>query len=82
MLKTEKPDVIPQDPDEISWTYGMEPKFTDFDTTVKLFAQYKARIAQWYIKGGFKDESGKWHGSPHHYSNIAYCGDVLLGYKS
>jgi hypothetical protein len=74
MLKTEKPDGIPQDPDEITWTYGMEPHFTDFDSTVELFAQYEARLAQWYLKGGFKDEYGKWHGSEHHYNNVAYWG--------
>lgn len=74
MLKTQQPDVIPQDPDEITWAYGMEPKFTDFDSTVKLFADYQARLAQWYVKGGFHDEYGKWHGSSHRYNNISYWG--------
>ena len=74
MVKTKTADVIPQDPDEITWEYGTEPKFTDFDSTVKLFAEYQARLAAWYIQGGFQDEYGKRHVSGHHYNNIVYWG--------
>ena len=74
MVRTKKSDVIPQDPDEITWVYGTEPEFTDFDSTVKLFAEYQARLAAWYIQGGFQDEYGKRHVSGHHYNNIVYWG--------
>lgn len=74
MLKTPKPDEIPRDPNEISWSYGMARDFTDFHLTVKLFAAYQARLAQWYLVGGFKDEYGHWHESGHHYRNVAYWG--------
>src|SRR5262249_16552389 len=74
MLNTDKPDSIPSDPDEISWAYGVNPQFTDFDSTVKLFAAYQARLAQWYVNGGFTDEYGHRHSSSHHYRNIAYWG--------
>lgn len=37
------------------------------DPTGKQFADYQARIYQWYTKGGFTDEVGKYHKSGHHY---------------
>jgi hypothetical protein len=74
MLKTERSDPFPRDANEVSLTYGLDPNFTDFDSTIKLFAEYQARLVQWYLKGGFKDEYGKWHASLHHYSNIKYWG--------
>lgn len=37
------------------------------DPTGKQFAEYQARIYQWYTQGGFTDELGKYHKSGHHY---------------
>jgi hypothetical protein len=37
------------------------------DPTGKQFANYQARIYQWYTRGGFTDELGKFHKSGHHY---------------
>jgi hypothetical protein len=34
---------------------------------VNLIAEYQARLAGWYTKGGFQDESGVWHNSGHTY---------------
>jgi hypothetical protein len=34
---------------------------------VKLIADYQARVASWYIRGGFEDEYGKWHSSGYKY---------------
>ena len=74
MLKTKKPDEIPSDPDQISWAYGTNTAFEGLDSTVKLFAQYQARLAAWYMRGGFRDELGRQHLSEHRYENIAYWG--------
>ena len=37
------------------------------DPTGRQFAEYQARIYQWYTKGGFTDELGKYHRSGHYY---------------
>ena len=37
------------------------------DPSGKQFAEYQARIYEWYTKGGFTDELGKYHRSGHHY---------------
>ena len=37
------------------------------DPSGKQIADYQARIYQWYTKGGFPDEAGKFHKSGHHY---------------
>jgi hypothetical protein len=53
------------DADAVDWSYAKDVKPTD--STVKLFAEYQARLASWYMKGGFRDEYGKWHASNHRY---------------
>ena len=45
------------------------------DPSGKQIADYQARIFQWYTKGGFTDEAGKFHKSDHHYK-VEYW-DVL-----
>lgn len=45
------------------------------DPTGRQFAEYQARIYEWYTKGGFTDERGHYHHSGHHYK-IDYW-DVL-----
>lgn len=59
----------PDDPKQIDWTYGRDAQFQD--STVQRFADYQARLASWYIKGGFTDEIGKRHASGHAY-HFAY----------
>jgi hypothetical protein len=34
---------------------------------VQALGDYYGRLARWYTQGGFTDESGKFHGSGHHY---------------
>jgi hypothetical protein len=43
------------------------------DPSGRQFAEYQARIYEWYTKGGFTDELGKYHRSGHHYK-IDYWG--------
>lgn len=43
------------------------------DPSGKQFAEYQARIFEWYTKGGFTDELGKYHHSGYHYK-IDYWG--------
>lgn len=65
MFKTGKPVHYPADPDAIDWNYEEDSELRD--PTGKEVADYFARVASWYTKGGFKDEYGKWHPSGHHY---------------
>ncbi len=59
------PIEFPDDPKTIDWDYGRDG--TIRDSTIQQFAAYQARLAGWYIKGGFNDEKGKWHSSKYHY---------------
>jgi len=43
------------------------------DPTGKQFADYQARIFQWYTQGGFTDEIGQYHQSDYHFK-IDYWG--------
>lgn len=43
------------------------------DPTGKQFAEYQARIYEWYTQGGFTDELGKYHKSGYHFK-IDYWG--------
>lgn len=43
------------------------------DPSGRQFAEYQARLFEWYAKGGFTDELGKFHKSGHHYK-IDYWG--------
>ena len=43
------------------------------DPSGKQFAEFQARIYQWYTQGGFTDEIGKYHSSGHHFK-IDYWG--------
>jgi hypothetical protein len=63
------PGPIPQSPAEAMWNYedGAELR----DPTGKEVADYYARVASWYTRGGFVDELGAQHTSSHHF-NLAY----------
>ncbi len=65
MWQTPKPVAYPADPEEITWEYSQGTELRD--PTFKQVADYYTRMANWYIKGGFKDENGQWHASGHHY---------------
>ncbi len=65
MFVTDKPVPYPRDPDEITWTYSRGTELRD--KTGKEVADYFARLAGWYTKGGFTDEYGKPHESSHKY---------------
>jgi hypothetical protein len=56
----------PEDPQAIDWTYSRDGKVNA--SSAALLADYQARMASWYIKGGFKDELGVWHPSGHAYN--------------
>jgi hypothetical protein len=66
MFRTGKPVPYPSDPDEIDWTYNQGAELRD--PTAKEVADYFARVAGWYTKGGFKDEYGQWHQSNYHFT--------------
>ena len=65
MFKRAVPIVYPTDPNEKFWKYTEPGELRD--PSGKEAADYFARIVSWYVKGGFKDELGKWHESGHHY---------------
>jgi hypothetical protein len=65
MVKTPEPVRYPADPDKVFWDYAQGRDLRD--PTCKEVADYFARVAGWYMKGGFTDELGKWHASGHHY---------------
>lgn len=66
MLTSPTPNRYPEDPQVIDWTYSRDGKVNS--SSARLFAEYQARLASWYIKGGFKDELGQWHPSGHAYN--------------
>lgn len=55
----------PDDPNEEIWSYSHGKKLRDLSG--KQLADYYARLVQWYSRGGFTDELGQKHASPHHY---------------
>jgi len=71
MFKTKKPVSGPKDPDAADWSYAEFNDRTVTDESVRLAADYQARLASWFINGEFVDEAGVRHVSGHHY-DIAY----------
>ena len=70
------PKDVPDDPAASFYPYtaGTDGKLLK-DPSGRQFAEYQARIYQWYTQGGFTDELGKYHKSGYHYK-IDYW-DVL-----
>ncbi|HZZ37857.1 MAG TPA: hypothetical protein VFE06_01920 [Acidobacteriaceae bacterium] len=70
------PKDVPEDPAASFYPYtdGTDGKLLK-DPSGRQFAEYQARIYQWYTQGGFTDELGKYHKSGFHYK-IEYW-DVL-----
>jgi hypothetical protein len=67
IFKTRDPIAVPADPDQADWTYSEFNEVKVTEASVKLAADYQARLANWYVNGGFTDEYGKRHESGHHY---------------
>jgi hypothetical protein len=65
MFLTEKPVVVPTDPNEVYWGYTQGTELRD--SSLKELADYYVRLVSWYTGGGFTDEAGKRHESPHRY---------------
>ena len=65
MFKTPKPVPYPEDADQPIWNYTQGTELRD--PSMKELADYYARLASWYMAGGFKDENGVLHKSDHHY---------------
>jgi len=65
MFKTPEPVRYPADPTKLFWEYEQGVEL--HDPTCKEVGDYFARLAGWYVNGGFTDELGKWHASGHHY---------------
>lgn len=63
MFHTPEPVEVGTDPDAARWDYeqGTQPR----DATLNQIADYFERMARWYISGGFTDERGRHHTSPH-----------------
>ncbi len=67
---------VPKDPAASFFAYTDDTRGDLLkDPSGRQLAEYQARIYQWYTKGGFTDEVGKFHKSDHHYK-IDYW-DVL-----
>jgi glycosyl hydrolase family 39 (putative alpha-L-iduronidase) len=54
----------PDDPDEVAFGYS---KGTRLAVAPSVVADYFRRLISWYTAGGFTDEYGAFHASPHHY---------------
>ncbi len=62
------PKEVPADPKASFYAYTDDTRGDLLkDPSGRQFAEYQARIFQWYTKGGFADELGKFHKSGHHY---------------
>jgi hypothetical protein len=65
LWKTDTPVTYPKDPDQVFWGYTQGDHIKD--PTYRQTADYYVRLLQWYTKGGFADENGRFHKSGHHY---------------
>jgi hypothetical protein len=68
------PVEVPTDPGASFYQYveGTKGELLK-DPSGKQFADFQARLFQWYTQGGFTDETGKYHKSGYHYK-IDYWG--------
>ncbi len=67
IFQTRQAAAVPRDPDQVTWTYS---EFNQAQVTAEALqraAAYQARLASWYVDGGFTDELGHWRASGHHY---------------
>lgn len=67
-FKTGRDFIYPDDPDRIIHPIAAVHDVEDLaDPSGKQLADYYARVASWYTKGGFTDELGKYHRSGHRF---------------
>jgi len=60
---------LPTDPGASFYPYTKDTKSELLkDPSGRQFAEYQSRIFQWYTRGGFTDELGRYHKSGHHYT--------------
>jgi hypothetical protein len=65
MFVTPAPVKYPADADQPVWNYSQGTELRD--PAGKELGDYFARLAGWYTQGGFVDENGRRHDSPHRY---------------
>ena len=65
MYVSDKPNVVPADPNQVYWSYAQGNKLRD--PSGRQLADYYGRLVSWYTQGGFVDELGKRHESGLHY---------------
>jgi hypothetical protein len=65
LFVTPKPVTYPADPNQVDWNYTQGTELRD--RSMKELGDYYARLASWYVNGGFTDELGKRHESGHHF---------------
>ncbi len=65
LFQTSEPVAYPADPDQVTWTYTQGTELRPGG--LKELAGYYARVAGWYLAGGFVDELGRRHESGHRY---------------
>jgi len=65
MFKTKEPVQVPSNPNDVCWEYEQGTELRD--PSGKEVADYFARLVSWYTRGGFVDEYGVRHDSPHHF---------------
>ncbi|MBL9215288.1 MAG: hypothetical protein JNG83_07420 [Opitutaceae bacterium] len=61
LFMTERPVAYPRDPDEVTWTYTQGTELRPGG--LQELGEYYARVAGWYLAGGFVDEAGRRHES-------------------
>ncbi len=65
LFRTPAPVTYPADPDQVTWTYTQGTELRPGG--LAELADYYARVAGWYLAGGFVDELGRRHESGHRY---------------
>jgi hypothetical protein len=65
MWTTPEPVTVPEDPEQVVWNYTQGRELRD--PSAQELGEYYARLVSWYTRGGFVDELGARHNSPHHY---------------
>lgn len=65
MWRTSQPVPVPADPNTIDFGYSQG---TELAVAPSEVAAYYRRLVEWYTRGGFTDEVGRRHDSPHHFT--------------
>lgn len=65
LFQTDRPVTYPLDPKEVTWTYTQGTELRPGG--LHELGEYYARLASWYVNGGFTDEAGRRHDSGHRF---------------